>query len=118
MIVVVIMVFFASLNVRGLTKTSKQTTLIHDLDSYNISIAAIQETKIQSEDEIGTLQLRGENRTYEVYYVSTHDTNKHHGVGIVVDSSIKSQFKKIRRVGMGGPIIRYSIKFRPLFGIQ
>ena len=65
---------FATFNVRDLTSSTKQESLMRDFAKYKLDFLLLQETKIKNE-----LSLKRENKTL----LSFKPTNKHYGFGIV-----------------------------------
>ena len=68
---------FSTLNVRGITKKYAKTQLHKDLESYNIDIAAIQETKMRGTIEYFSLDTRGSSPAYDVYLANDEKDMQH-----------------------------------------
>ena len=84
---------FGSLNVRGIKREEDKQKLADDLQKYHVQVLAIQETHLPGS---GALELKtsdGKN-TYDLFYTGEEE-NKYHGVGIVVEQTLKPQFKTI-----------------------
>ena len=90
--------YFATYNVRGLSDIRERRSLAEDLQKYRISISAICETKLktnESEGNQGHISITGsEGNKYDLYYCGDGKTS-YHGVGIAVDSRIKGEFTRI-----------------------
>ena len=82
-----------TLYVRGLNSDLKKQQLANDMSKYNITILAIQETKLK-EEGITEIITSDKKKTYEIYHTGSKD-NKHHGVGIVIEKGIDAEFKTV-----------------------
>ena len=82
-----------TLNLRGLNTDLKKIQLANDMQKYELSVLAIQETKLKSE---GIFEITSSDRKhiYEVYHTGNEE-NKHHGVGIVIEKGIDAEFSVI-----------------------
>ncbi len=86
------------LNVRGCKESHQQTTLIEDINNYNLHIIATPETHI-NDDSLKTFKItskQNEQREYSFFNVGKSDTNSRtHGIGLIIDQQLKPEFKKI-----------------------
>ena len=82
-----------SFNCQGLaTSMVKLRTLADDFEKYNLNTLAIQETHIQG---YGTKILKSStNKEYLLYYSGSKETSEN-GVGIILPSHTKADFKPI-----------------------
>ena len=84
---------FGTLNVRGIRTNTQQTQLADDMVKYKLHMLAIQETHIGDDGAINITSSDGKH-SYDLFHVGEAN-NSHHGVGIVTDKSLVSQFSKI-----------------------
>lgn len=82
-----------TLNVRGLNTDLEKSQVANDMLRYQLSILAIQETKLKQEG-VTEITTTDKSKTYEVYHTGNSE-NRHHGVGIVVEKGINAEFKAI-----------------------
>ena len=82
-----------TLNVRGIRSDENKENLANDMIKYDLQILAIQETHLSGTGTI-SIKTTDKMKTYDLFYTGTKE-NKHHGVGIVVDSVLKPCFVRI-----------------------
>eukprot|EP00112_Aurelia_sp_Birch-Aquarium-sp1_P000008 Seg1.8 transcript_id=Seg1.8/GoldUCD/mRNA.D3Y31 product="hypothetical protein" protein_id=Seg1.8/GoldUCD/D3Y31 len=82
-----------TLNVRGLNTDLQKIQLANDMQKYQLSVLAIQETKLKSE---GIFEITSsDSMSYDEVYHTGNEENKHHGVGIVIEKGIYAEFSVI-----------------------
>ena len=69
-----------SFNIRGLNSEIRKEQLIHDLESYNLDVLCIQETKIKDGD---SRVIRGNQ------LLCFESNSKHYGCGFVINEIFK-----------------------------
>lgn len=83
---------------RGFKEIRQQTTLIEGVNNYNLQIIALPETHIH-DDSLHTFQTTsksGEKVEYSFFNAGkSGDKRRSHGIGLIIDQSLKPEFKKI-----------------------
>eukprot|EP00794_Sanderia_malayensis_P021081 gene21081-23137_t len=82
-----------TLNVRGLNSDAKKQHVANDMNRYQLSILAIQETKLKESGVIDIKTSDGKQQ-YDLYYTGSVK-DKYHGVGIVTEKGLNAEFKTI-----------------------
>ena len=82
-----------SLNIRGgMNDIEKKKSIMKDLDSYDLQILSLQETKTKG-SSIETIKTK-KGRYFE-FFQATSKTNKHYGTALLIESSLLPQFTEI-----------------------
>jgi len=91
-----------------------QNTVVKDLETYNLDIVWIQETKSKGETNIETFK----STTKEYTYYRCKCTNSHHGVGFFINSKYNCKLKPVsNRLALLTVYINYGKdinKFKPI----
>ena len=88
----------ASLNARGLQSVSKQSSLLKELKSHDVDVAAIEETHFVSASDSRVLA-----KGYSV--VSTYGTTRSRGVSLLVKSVLQPRLSVFHRDAAGRLIV-------------
>ena len=84
-----------SLNVRGCKEHYQKRIVANDAMNYDLDMFGLSETHINGDglEEIRAFQK--EKHHYYLMYYTGSDTNKHHGVGLLINKELNPNFKKI-----------------------
>ena len=78
-----------SFNIRGLNSEIRKEQLIHDLESYNLDVLCIQETKIKDGD---SRVIRGNQ------LLCFESNSKHYGCGFVINKRFSNSIHRFWKV--------------------
>ena len=82
-----------SLNVRGLKQNVKENQLADNMRRYDLDILAIQETHLTGTG-VKEIKTSDGRQAYDLFYTGS-DTQSHHGIGIICDTSLDKKFERV-----------------------